>query len=285
MRPPPAPPKHELLSWENLGSRPAADAFRESLAELIVHPGEFFTKMAREGGLHEPLTFFVILLCGVIVLSFPAALAFFGAVAPDPVTDASGYRMHQLPAQITGLLLVLLPVAAVVGVALMVVLGTLFHLPGKLFAPTNWEGSISVWLYSWAAALLPWLCAGALVLLVTLPGYLLTLLWPGTADAVKVAAHWWTIIAVPLGTLVGMVFLLRSLIVGCMRAFEVEVGGGLAVSLSGWFLVALLVSGAVAAFLWWSFTAGLITAAAVLVLAVVLTVVSFMFSQRMRESA
>ena len=275
----------DLLSWESLGTRPATAAFRESLTELIARPREFFSKMARRGGLHEPLTFFIILLCTIVVLSFPAALAHFGVTAPDPAAEPAAYRAQQVPAQVTGLLLVLLPLAAVVAAALTVVLGSLFHAPGKLFAPTNWEGSVSVWLYSVAGALAPVACATALVLVVSLPGYLLTLLAPATEGALAPIVKWWAYILLPSSALAGLVLLLRGLIVGCINAFETDVGVGLALALSGLLLVLVLVGGAISAFLWWTFTAGLIITAAVLVLGVVLTVSSFMFSRRVRESA
>jgi hypothetical protein len=96
---------------------------------------------------------------------------------------------------------------------------------------------------------------------------------------------WWAYILLPFSALAGGVLLLRGLVGGGINALETDVGVGLALALSGLLLVLVLVGGAFSAFLWWTFTAGLITTAAVLVLGVVLTVSGFMFSRRVRESA
>ena len=131
-----------LLSWEDLGAQPAGRAFRRSLAELLRRPGAFFRKMALTGGLHEPVAFFAIVLGAVIVLAFPAALAYFVLMQPDPARMAPEvYARYVLAAQGTGLALVLLPVALAAGAGAMVLLGTLFHLAGKPFGARNWEGS------------------------------------------------------------------------------------------------------------------------------------------------
>ncbi len=173
----------DLLSWEDLGAQPSGRAFRRSLAELLRHPAAFYRKMALTGGLHEPVAFFAVALGAVVVLAFPAALAYYLLMRPDPARMAPEvYARYVLVTQGTGVALVLLPVALAVGAGAMVLLGTVFHLAGKPFGTRNWEGSVSVWLYAGAGALVPLAAALVLLLLVSLAGCLL--------GVPAVAAHW-----------------------------------------------------------------------------------------------
>jgi hypothetical protein len=258
----------ESLEWENLGAHASGRAFRKSLGELLLRPGRFFRKMALRGGLHEPLTFFGILLGVLILLAFPAALSYFGLTAPDPAeTPVEVYQLHTLPSRVTGVLLVLLPVAVVVGVAATALLGSLFHGPAKLFGARNWEGSVSVWAYSSAAALVPPVAVAALIFVVSLAGYLLALAWPGVREPAGDVARWVATAALPAGGLVGLVLLVRNTIKGCSQAFGLDGSPGVAAALSGLLLIAALTVACIAAYRQWGFAGGTIVLGGVLVVA------------------
>ncbi len=223
----------ELLSWEDLGAQPAGRAFRRSLAELLLHPGAFFRKMALTGGLHEPVAFFAFVLGAVIVLAFPAALACFLLMRPDPARMAPEvYARYALAAQGTGLALVLLPVALAAGAGAMVLLGTVFHLAGKPFGARNWEGSVSIWLYAVSGALLPLAAALGLLLVVSLAGCVLGL--PAAA------AHWTLLGGAGAALVAGLALLLGLTAVGCAEAFELEPVLGAAAAFSGVVAAAVL---------------------------------------------
>ncbi|MCD6417021.1 MAG: hypothetical protein J7M08_10075 [Planctomycetes bacterium] len=233
-----------LLSWEDLGRQPAGRAFRRSLALLLRRPPDFFGRMAQSGGLHEPVTFFLIVLGALIVLAFPAALALLGLIAPDPAkTPADLYQLQILPSRVCGLLLVLLPLALVAAATVMVLLGTLFQVGGRPFGAGGWEASVSVWLYSGAAALCPVVAAAGLALVVSLVGFLLSLPWPGLRPVAAEVANWATWIASPIAGLVALVLLTRSLACGCAGAFHLEGTQGAAAAVSGLLLVAATVGG------------------------------------------
>lgn len=251
-------PTRELLSWENLGAQPAGRAFRCSLRELLAHPGRFFGKMAVNGGLYEPLTFFAVMLGLWIVLAFPAALTYLQLAAPDPERlGAEAYADALLPARAAGLLLVLLPLALAGACALMVLLGTLFHAGAKLFGAGNWEGSVSLWLYAGGAALVPPAAATGVVFAVSLAGWLLTLLWPEAGAAARQFAAWTGLVLFAAGLLTGGALLVADTAVGCVRAFGLEPVLGAAAGVSGLVVVGAALGGTV-----WSFHHGGATAGA-----------------------
>ncbi|MFW6188906.1 MAG: hypothetical protein ACOC7T_00600 [Planctomycetota bacterium] len=234
----------EALPWEDLGAHPAARAFRESLAELLFRPGSFFRRMARSGGLHEPLTFAVILVGAALLLSFPAALAYFGLTAPEPArVPAEEYVRHLLAPQATGLAVVLLPFAVAAAAGTAVFLGTLFYLPARLFGVRNWEGAVSVWVYSLSGATVPVLLSVGLILAVSTAGYLLGLAVPGSRDFSVPAARWVARISLGLGSLAAAGLGLALTAVGCIRAFDLEAPVGAAAAISG-LLAACLALGA-----------------------------------------
>ncbi len=267
-------PAADMLPWEDLGSRPAADAFKGSLKELIGRPQGFFGRMALSGGLHEPLTFFSIVLGLTVVVAFPAAISYFGLTAPDPgVTDPEVYQLHTLPSRVTGLLVVLLPLVLVAAGAAMVLVGSLFHLPGRLFGADRWEGSVGLWLYSGAAGLLGPLAAGTVVLVVSLAGFLLSLVLPAAEAPAAAVARWSATILLPAGLLAGTVLCVRSLVVGCRRTFELDAASGWSATLSGLLLIAVLGTACLLSFSRMSFTAGTVVSGGLLLAATVLTLV------------
>ncbi len=216
----------DLLSWEDLGAQPSGRAFRRSLGELLRHPAAFYRKMALTGGLHEPVAFFAVALGAVVVLAFPAALAYYLLMRPDPARMAPEvYARYVLVTQGAGVALVLLPVALAVGAGAMVLLGTVFHLAGKPFGTRNWEGSVSVWLYAGAGALVPLAAALALLLLVSLAGCLL--------GVPAEAAHWTLLGGVAAALAAGVLLLFGLSAVGCAEAFELEPVLGAAAALAG----------------------------------------------------
>jgi len=245
-------PEDQLLAWENLGAQPARHAFGRSLWELLVRPGSFFRKMAVTGGLDEPIAFFALVLTALILVSFPAALAYFGLAAPDPERMAPEvYRGYVLPARLTGLSLVVLPLAVVGASVVAVLLGSLFHMGAKAFGARNWEGSVSVWLYSLSAALVPVTTAVSIVFVVALGGYLLGIPWPATRGATGAISQSAATILLLAGPLAGLLLLLTDAIVGCARAFQLDGVNGAAAGLSGLLLVAVA-TGAV----FWAFRSG-----------------------------
>jgi hypothetical protein len=271
----------ELLGWENLGAVPAGRAFRRGLIELLRRPGRFFGRMAVSGGLHEPLTFFALVLGAGVVLAFLAALSYLGVSAPDPERlSAAEYARLTLPARASGLLLALLPLALGVGGAAMVVLGTLFHLPGRVFGAGRWEGSVSVWLYSASAALAPTVLALAGIFAVSLAGYLVGLKWPQAAGAVAHVARWTWVILLSAGIVGGLIALLACTTVGCTRAFGLDASLGTAAALAGLLLIGALGCACAWGFLRGAFRGGLIAVGACTAAAVALTVLSVIRARR-----
>jgi hypothetical protein len=237
-------PDRELLSWENLGVGSAGAAFRRSLAELLVHPGRFFGKMALDGGLFEPLAFLAVVLGAALVLAFPAALAYLQLSAPDPERlGLEAYAAALLPARAAGLLLVLLPLVLAAACTAMVLLGTLFHLGAKPFGAGNWEGSVSVWLYAGGAALVPLAAGVAVVFAVSLAGWLLGLPWPDMQPTAHQIAGWTARILLTAGLLAGAALMVLDAAVGCVRAFGLEPVLGAAAAVSGLVLVGLAAGG------------------------------------------
>jgi len=276
----------EPLAWEDLGVRPAGRAFRQSLSELMLRPGRFFRRMAVSGGLREPLTFFVLVLIGTVVMAFPAALAHFGLTAPDPERVAAAvYRMHVLPARVAGLLLVLLPLTVAVACGTALLAGTLFHAGGRQFSGGNWEGSVSVWLYSAGAALVPLAMAAAVVFAISLAGYLLGMPWPQTRDTTAPLTQWAALILCGAAVGAGVVLLVVNLAVGTAQAFRVDAMQGAAAGLAGLLLVAVAVGGAAWAFLQKGMGRGLIAAGAVVCVASALTALYILRSGRAAENA
>jgi hypothetical protein len=242
-------PRQELLSWENLSGWPAGTAFRRSLAELLVHPGRFFGKMSLSGGLFEPLTFFAVVLGLGLVVAFPAALVYLQLAAPDPERlGAAAYAAALMPARATGLLLVLLPLALAVACGLMVLLGTVFHAGAKPFGARNWEGSVSLWLYTGGAALTPSVAAVAFTFAVSLAGWLLALLWPETRGSAQQIAAWTGRILIAAGLLAGAVLVVLDAAVGCVRAYGLEPVLGAAAAVAGLVAVGIAAGSTVWAF-------------------------------------
>ncbi len=215
--------EHGMLAWENLAAQPARRAMWQSMTELLARPTAFFSKMSLTGGLHEPLTFFALVLTAQLLLAFPAAITYFLLTAPTPgFVPAEQYRAHLLPVQATGLCLALLPFVLAAGCGAMVFLGTVFHLPGKLFGNRNWEGSLSVWLYSGGGALVPLVLATALTLCVCLTGYLLSVALPGIAQSAAQIGGWAAHLSLGAGLIGGVALVLVFTTVGSARAFGLE---------------------------------------------------------------
>lgn len=265
-----APDLERMLPWENLGAHRARDAFRRTLAELVFHPGEFFEKMATSGGLHEPLTFFWLVLLGVVLPSFPLALSYFGLTAPDPAgVSTEVYNMHLLPPRVAGIGTVLLPVVlAVCGLA-VVACGTVFHAGARWFGACRWEGSVSIWTYAGGLGLVPVALAMAVCAVVSIACHLSTLPW--LAVSTDAAGSVASVAVAGLGGLsvfAGLCLFLLSLVVGCVKSFTAG-SSGVAAALAGLIAVGLLVGLCPALFVLSGLTAGLIALGAVAALTVV----------------
>lgn len=274
----------ELLSWENRGAHPPGRAFRSSLRELLLSPGGFFRKMALTGGLLEPLTFFLVVLCAVIFAAFPAALAAFGATTPGPgALVAEEYTRRLLPLQAAGLALALFPfvLAAVAGA--MVFLGTLFHLGGKLFGSRNWEGSVSIWLYSAAGALVPLVAALALTFAVSLAAYAVGHLSPAALEVGAAVARWTARLAPGVALLVGVGLFVVLAAFGCVNAFRLEPTLGAAAALAGTLFALAVTAGCAWATLGAGYAGGLSAVAASLAAAGLLGAAGLAVSTSRRE--
>ena len=264
--------EEQVLPWENLGAHHAWHAFRRTLAQLITNPRDFFSRMATSGGLHEPVTFFWMMMLTVILPSFPLALSYFGLTAPDPgQVSVEVYNAHLLAPRITGITTVLLPVALVLGGVLLVMCGSIFHAGAKWFGVPRWEGSVSLWSYAGGLGLLPvalaaWVCA-----ILCIGGYLATVWAPGTAATLGSIA--WGIIfwGGMLSVVVGFGLFVMALIIGSVNAMDMDTGPGAAASLLGLIFVgafAVLVPVLFSTHGWQTglMTLGICTAAAVLCL-------------------
>ncbi|MFO7956887.1 MAG: hypothetical protein R6X33_07280 [Candidatus Brocadiia bacterium] len=275
----------DRLSWEALGEGSPAAAFRRSLRDLLLKPARFFGRMAVDGGLHEPLTFFAVCLGALLIVAFPAALSYFGLTAPEPGEAAADvYKLHTLPARITGLLLVLLPLVLVVADAVTVVLGSVFRLPGRLFGEAPWEATVSIWLYSCGAAMVPLVAAAAVVFALSLAGFLIGLGASGAGEAIAGLARWCAMVLLPLALLVGLVALVRSVVVGCREALHLDRTVALSFALSGLIFLSAILAGCIVGFRRWGFRGGFIALAVAAAVAVLITVVSSIKSRRAKRS-
>jgi hypothetical protein len=269
------------LLWEDPGHQPATRAFLWGAVELLRSPRTFFGRMALSGGLHEPLTFFLIALGLLIVVSFPATLAHLAATGPD-VTQVgpSAYDAHALPSKIAGICLVLLPVILGAGACLAVAGGTLFYLPGRLFGSRSWEGSVSIWLYSLSAALLPLLMAAAAVMVVSCGAYLTGGLWPNANETAGTVARVTGVAALAAAIPGALIILVKNAVTGCIHAFGVDGSTGAAAAISGLTLLVGVLAGTAMALHRMSPPRGAATAAAAVLAASVIAIACATRSRR-----
>jgi hypothetical protein len=219
----PAEAPDEHLAWESLGAHGTARAFRTSLVELLLRPGAFFRKMALTGGLNEPMSFFGILLAVAVVVAFAAALG--TVLMGRPATGhmpAEQYMRLVLPAQVTGLASVLLPLVVALVAGAMVFLGTLFHAAAKPFGAANWEGSVSIWLYSASGALVPLILSLLLVFLLSAVSWALGAIAPTSRAAMLQVGHWVNMGLLAVGILAATVGMIALTISGCANAFGMD---------------------------------------------------------------
>ena len=267
----------ESLSWEDPGARTTWRAFRETSRELLRHPGRFVTRMAREGGLREPLLFYWIILACICLLSFPLTLAYFGISAPAPsAVSLETYELHLLPPRLTGFVVVLLPVVLpAAGVGLMLT-GSIFHLGARLFGNRGWECSVSIWCYAKSASALPIALGEALACILVVVSYAVTVLVPETRDPVVsyVRIGLWGIGGLAL--LCSVTWFFVTLIAGCIQACELEPATGVASALAGILLTLLATSGPVAAWFFRGWSGGLIALGGVVLVLAILTVTGHM---------
>ena len=238
----PAEGEDQVLPWENIGAHHAWFAFRRTLAQLITNPGGFFDRMATSGGLHEPVTFFWLMMLAVIVPSFPLALSYFGLTAPDPgQVPVEVYNTHLLAPRITGITTVLLPITLVLGGVLLVGLGSIYHAGAKWLGVKRWEGSVSLWSYAGGLGLLPVGLAACICAVLCIAGYVATIWAPG-AQATLGSVAWGVIFWVGmLSVIVGFGLFLMALVIGSLNATNLDTGPGLAAALLGLAFVGLFV--------------------------------------------
>jgi len=276
----------ELLAWEDLGVRSFGQAFRSSMAELLGHPRRFFSAMATDGGLHEPVSFFAMVLAAATLLAFGAALAHFGLTAPDPTqVTPEQYGAASLPPRAAGIAAVLLPLFLVLASVAMVVVGTLLHLAGSLFGCRRWEATVSVWLYAASAALMPIVLVLAAVFAMSLLGYLLGRVWPGAHGGAATAVQWATFLLVGAGIITGLVLLVSHVALGLANAHGLDATRGAAAAVIGLLCAACLVFGLVRVYATYGAGAGLATTAACSIVGLGVAGLFSMLSRRAEWSA
>jgi len=260
-----------LLSWEDLGTRSPGKAFRQSLRELLLHPGRFFDKMATSGGLREPLTFFWILATAGVLLGFPLALSYFALTAPDPAeVPTELYNRHLFAPRAAGFAIVLLPVVLILAGLMQVLAGSLFHLGARLFGARNWEGSVSVWCYAKSAAAVPFVVAEAAACLICLACYLLSLASPGLRGDLGRGVRTVVWILGSVGAIGGCVLFFTALGVGCTRAWRLEAASGAAAALAGFLAAVVVALGTALSFVFWGWKRGLLAGLAAIVIVAIL---------------
>jgi len=239
----------EPLPWEDLSAQSAAGAFGESLGDLALHPRRFYSRVATSGGLHEPLMFFAILLGATVVLAFLAALAYFGlAAAPTQAggaellalqaADVRAYELQALPSRALTVMLVLLPEVLVAGAAFMIALGTLFHLGGKLFGADPWEGSVSVWLYSASAALVPLAVASLLIMVGSGVCHMAGMTGGGIPPSLSTGAR----VACSIGVAAGLILLIVHAVLGCIHTLRLDASSAGAATVAGLMMPVALIT-------------------------------------------
>jgi hypothetical protein len=280
------PDAQDVLAWECLGRHPARVAFFDSLAQLLRHPVTFFRRMAVTGGLHEPVSFLAVLVAVGVLLALPAGLAYVGLTAPDVAGESlEAYTRARLPARAAVLAVVLLPLIVVASCVAMVLLGTLYHVGGRLFARGRWEGSVSVWLYSSAAALVPLVVWIAVLGAISLVGYFLGIPWPDLRDPAGRFAEWTVFILGPAALLASAGLMVCGVAVGRTQAFRLDPVMGAASGLAGLVVAVLAVFGCVRCWRSYGTLWGAVCVAGCVLVLGVLAVVGARDSRRSEGSA
>ena len=260
-----------LLDWENLSAQPPQRAFRKTLAELVLRPGDFFEKMSLTGGLREPLTFWWLLLTAFILLSFPLALAYFGLTAPDPLeVSTEVYNRHLLAPRAAGFAVLLLPIVLALGGMGNVIGGTFFHLGARAFGARNWEGSVSIWCYARSAGLAALTFAEALACVIAIACSLVTLAWPTGRTAMASVARTSLLAFGGLAALLSILLFLWGIFSGCRRSFRLPATQGAAAALAGLLIVGIVAAGIGFGFKTWGLKGGLIAGGAAGALLIIL---------------
>jgi len=266
----------QFLTWENLGTQSPWRAFRQSAVDLLLRPGRFFDKMATSGGLREPLAFYWIVAGAMLLLSFPLALAYFGLVAPDPMSvSIEEYKGYLLTPRITGFLTVLAPVTLALGGILVVLEGSVFHLGARLFGARNWEGSVSIWTYSRGAGMLPLAVGEALACLIAVICYLLTLQWPDSRPGIASVGETCVMVLLGAGMIAGVLMQIVTLFQGCIRSFKLGTAEGVASAIAGLAVLIVIVVGIEIGFTKWGLEGGLITIGSAIALLIIVFFLHF----------
>jgi hypothetical protein len=211
---------------------------------LLRRPGTFYDRMATRGGLHEPVTFFLVTLGAGIVVSFLAALVYSGLVAPGAgAVSSQQYFRLTLPPKATGLALGLLPEILLGSAGLLVVAGSLFHLGARLFGAREREGSVSIMFYAASAALLPLVAALAVVFVVCGAAWLVQAFASGPSSWAPALGRWTGGVLAGVGVLAGGVLFVWHCILGCARVSQLDGVLATAAALCG-LLLALVVPAA-----------------------------------------
>jgi hypothetical protein len=263
----------EFLSWENLQAQTPGTAFRQTVEDLLLHPGRFFSRMATTGGLREPLTFFWLILAAGVLLSFPLALSCFMLTAPPPLeVSVEEYNAYLLPPRLAGFSTVLFPVTLVVAALGLLAAASVIHVGARLFGARNWQGSASIVIYSASAGFVPLVAVEALACLLSIICYLITVFWPGTAATFGFVAPA-CVYALLVACAAGLVLTLRSLVYGFTRSFGLDAASGIACTLAGVILLCAIAAGIGHATTKWGAKGALITTASALALIVIVSLV------------
>lgn len=226
------------LPWEAPSSGSILRAFMRTCRELLLHPRLFFNRMARSGGLDEPLLLFSVVSGLIILLAFPIALVHFHLTAPGSGTvPISEYNRHLFPSRLTGLLVISLPVLLFLGNLMLIVAGMLFHLAARVFGGGTREESISILIYAKTAGALPLFIAELVMLLAGLACLGASYVPPNLAFSIERMLNISIGVSTAAGMLVSVPVFIIVLVSGTSTIWRIDMSRAAAASLAGMLLV------------------------------------------------
>ncbi|MFW5923362.1 MAG: hypothetical protein ACOCSQ_03150 [Planctomycetota bacterium] len=266
------------LPWEELGKHRAAGAFFRTAIELSLHPIRFTRRMSSDGGLHEPLLFFWLIVSMSILVAFPLALSYFSLAAP-PAESVSreAYNLHLLPPRITGFLVIILPVILLLGALSLITAGTVFYLAGRFFGVNAWEAAVSIWCYAKCSAMVPVVMAEILVLLITVTCYVISRSDPGMMGLCRQTARISLIAGALTALLLSAGLFFTHLIAGTIQVFHLDPASGTAAALAGTAMICFAAWGPIVSLNLWGIRGAATATSSMLFLLVVLWISGWLF--------
>lgn len=271
-----------VLPWEAPGSGSILPAFVQTCHQLLLHPRTFFERMARSGGLDEPLLLCSLVSGLIVFLAFPIALMHFLLTAPGAGTvSVSEYNRHLFPSRFTGFLVISLPVLLFLSNLILIGAGMLFHLAIRIFGGGKREESMSILIYAKTAGALPLLIAELVMLLAALACLGGSHVLPDLPLPLERVLNICIGGSAATGVLLSVVVFFLALISGTSTVWRLDVPRATAGSVAGMLLLCFVFLGPLVAWPLW----GIVGAAIVLVLALLITVALLVTGQWLVSSA